>query len=217
MNIRVCIVEDDRPLRAIFVDWLKQSRGIQFVKEYPNAEEAIQDMPSCSPDVVLMDIHLPGVDGIECVRRLKVKLPATLFIMFTVYEDDNRIFDALAAGACGYLLKQTSKTVLIRAIRDAVDGGSPMSSSIARRVVHSFQCQNRIKRERKPAKRSPPAKRKFFVCWQAVTYTKKLPMSWAWPSPPSTALSDESMISSRFIPAHKPSRNTSALFSRLCS
>jgi len=149
MNIRVCIVEDDRPLRAIFVDWLKQSRGIQFVKEYPNAEEAIQDMPANSPDVVLMDIHLPGVDGIECVRRLKVKLPDTLFIMFTVYEDDNRIFDALAAGACGYLLKQTSKTALLRAIRDAVDGGSPMSSSIARRVVHSFQCQKPNQAEKK--------------------------------------------------------------------
>lgn len=141
MKIRVSIIEDDAPLRAIFVEWLRQAEGIVFVHEYPDAESALERIVDDRSDVILSDINLPGLNGIECVRRLKPRLPQTQFVMLTVYEDTDKIFDALAAGASGYLLKQTTREELLAAVRDVMAGGSPMTSNIARKVVQSFQRQ----------------------------------------------------------------------------
>ena len=141
MKIRVSLIEDDTPLRAIFVEWLRQAEGIEFVREYPDAESALERIADDRPDVILSDINLPGLNGIECVRRLKPRLPQTQFVMLTVYEDTDKIFDALASGASGYLLKQTTREELLAAVRDVMAGGSPMTSNIARKVVQSFQRQ----------------------------------------------------------------------------
>jgi DNA-binding NarL/FixJ family response regulator len=136
---RVAIVEDDNHLRKLFVEWVKSAPHLQLVAEYANAEDAMTKLPGIAVDIVLMDINLPGQDGIECVRMLKSARPETLFLMVTVYDDAQRIFQALAAGATGYLLKRATRTELLDAIEELRSGGSPMSSSIARKVVQSFQ------------------------------------------------------------------------------
>lgn len=138
-RIRVGLVEDDAALRLIFADWLQQADDIEFVKAFPDAESLVAEVGEFQCDVMLMDINLPGMSGIECVERLKLENPAMQFIMVTVYEDTDRIFDALACGASGYLLKQTTRANLLAAIRDVVAGGSPMTSNIARKVVQSFR------------------------------------------------------------------------------
>ncbi len=107
MSTTVSIIEDDVPAREILADWIRRAEGFQCVSEYENAEDAMEALPREKPAVVLVDINLPGMNGIECIRRLKPVLPLTQFVMLTVYEDDNHIFRALAAGASGYLLKQT--------------------------------------------------------------------------------------------------------------
>lgn len=139
MTIAVSIVEDDVPLRSIYAKWLKQSEGFRLLSQYGDGLQASVALPLEKPDVVLMDINLPGLNGVECVRQLKAKLPATQFIMITVYEDPERIFNALTAGATGYLLKDTAREELLAALRDVQRGGSPMSSGIARKVVQCFQ------------------------------------------------------------------------------
>jgi len=139
MNTRVAIVEDNEPLRLIVSGWLEQAEGMTLVGAYEDAERAMSELPAQQPDVVLVDINLPGANGIECVRYLKKHLPAVQFIMVTVYEDAQRIFEALAAGATGYLLKRASRTQLLNAIAEVRRGGSPMSAQIARKVVQSFQ------------------------------------------------------------------------------
>jgi DNA-binding NarL/FixJ family response regulator len=138
-NISVAIVEDDVPAREIIAGWIRDADGFRLAGEYDDAETAVADLPQKKPDVVLFDINLPGMNGIECVRRLKPKLPETQFLMVTVYEDANHIFDALAVGASGYLLKQTRRDELLAALKDVHAGGSPMSSQIARKVVQSFR------------------------------------------------------------------------------
>jgi DNA-binding NarL/FixJ family response regulator len=139
MSIDVAIVEDDVPAREIIAGWIRDADGFKLVGEYTDAETAIADLPQQKPSVVLFDINLPGMNGIECVRKLKPHLPETQFLMVTVYEDANHIFDALAVGASGYLLKQTRRNELLAALRDVHAGGSPMSSQIARKVVQSFR------------------------------------------------------------------------------
>lgn len=139
MNILVSIVEDDAPARAILADWVHRAPGFRCAGRYGSAEAALAALPQEKPAVVLMDINLPGISGIECVRRLKPLLPATQFVMLTVYEDADHIFNALAAGASGYLLKRVSRGELLAALRNVFSGGSPMSSNIARKVVQSFQ------------------------------------------------------------------------------
>ena len=139
MPVRISIIEDDAPLRRIFTAWLRRAPDLQLVGEYPNAETALTSLPADKPDVVLADIHLPGINGIECVRRLKAQLQKTQFMMLTVYEDAEKIFSALEAGATGYLLKRTTEPELLAAIADLRQGGSPMTSAIARKVVQSFQ------------------------------------------------------------------------------
>jgi DNA-binding NarL/FixJ family response regulator len=139
VTIRVSIIEDDVQTRGIFADWLRRAPGFDCLSEHGTAESALQDLPTKKPDVVLTDINLPGLSGLEAVRRLKVLLPATQFVMLTVYEDTDHIYNALTAGASGYLLKQTPRTKLLEALRDVHAGGSPMTSNIARKVVQAFQ------------------------------------------------------------------------------
>jgi len=139
MKISVSIVEDDPPVRASLARLIDSSPGCRCVSRHGSAEKALQEIPGIKPDVVLMDINLPGINGVECVRRLKPLLPATQIIMLTVYQNTENIFDALTAGATGYLLKQTLPDELLAAIQEVHAGGSPMSSHIARKIVLSFQ------------------------------------------------------------------------------
>jgi len=139
MPITVSIVEDNEQLRNTLARVIGRVEGFQFLSAYGNAEDALAGLPQDKPNVVLMDINLPGLNGVECVRRLKPLAPKTQIIMLTVYEDTENIFNALAAGATGYLLKRTPRAELIEAIRDVRQGGSPMTAHIARKVVQSFQ------------------------------------------------------------------------------
>ncbi len=139
VSITVSIVEDDAPARGILNDWIGREDGFKCVGVHENGEHALATLLTEKPSVVLMDINLPGVSGIECVRRLKPQLPDTQFVMLTVYEDPDHIFKALSSGASGYLLKRTPRAELLAALRDVYAGGSPMSSNIARKIVQSFQ------------------------------------------------------------------------------
>jgi DNA-binding NarL/FixJ family response regulator len=139
VNITVSIVEDDAPLRGILSDWMRGAEGFKCVGVHENAEVALAALPQENPSVVLMDINMPGMNGIECVRRLKPQMMDTQFMMLTVYEDPDHIFKALTAGASGFLLKRSLRTELLAAIKDVHAGGSPMSSNIARKIVQSFQ------------------------------------------------------------------------------
>ncbi|HRG81850.1 MAG TPA: response regulator transcription factor [Chitinophagaceae bacterium] len=142
--IQVAIVEDIREIKEGLELLIDSSEGFRCIKTYSNAEEAMADLPQINPDVVLMDINLPGINGIEAVRSLKPKIPATQFIMSTVYEDDENIFESLKAGASGYLLKKTAPSKILESITEVYNGGSPMSSQIARKVIGSFQQKNSI-------------------------------------------------------------------------
>lgn len=140
--IRVAIVEDNPGMLRSLQRLLSESSGIICVGAHPSAESALKMLPAEKPEVVLMDINLPCIDGIECVRQLKAALPAAVFVMHTVYENTERIFQAIQAGASGYLLKRTEPTALIQAIREARSGGAPMTSLIARKVLDAFRTQN---------------------------------------------------------------------------
>ena len=118
---------------------ISKAEGFRCISNYPNAEVALEALPKDRPDVVLMDINLPGMNGVECVRRLKQAAPKTLVVMLTAYEDTENIFNALAAGASGYLLKRAPRSELLDAIKEVCRGGSPMTTHIARKVVQSFQ------------------------------------------------------------------------------
>jgi DNA-binding NarL/FixJ family response regulator len=137
--ITVSIVEDDGGVRKGLGRVVDRAEGLRCLSQHGTAEEALEELPSLRPHVVLMDVKLPGASGIECVRRLKPLLPETQVVMLTVYQDDEMIFNALAAGATGYLLKRARPSQLIEAIRDVHRGGSPMSSQIARKVVQVFR------------------------------------------------------------------------------
>lgn len=138
MIISVAIVEDHALTRELWATVLSGAAGFRCVGKFENTEEAIGELPALAPDVVLLDINLPGLSGIECARQMKLRMPTTQFVMVTAYEDANHIFDALAAGATGYLMKSTGPEELLEAIREVRAGGSPMSTSIARKVVQSF-------------------------------------------------------------------------------
>ena len=143
MSITVSIVEDDTPAREILAEWIRVAPGFKCVGQHGTVEHALECLPAEKPSVVLMDINLPGLSGIEGVRRLKPMLPDTQFLMLTVYEDADHIFEALTAGATGYLLKQTPRRELLESIREVHDGGSPMTGNIARRVVQAFHREER--------------------------------------------------------------------------
>ena len=138
-TIRIAVVEDDKTVREGLQILLNGSPGFSCVATYGNGEDAEADLPAVLPDVVLMDINLPGISGIECILALKEQKVPIQFIMLTVFEDSDDIFHSLSAGASGYLLKQTPPVKLLEAIQDVYRGGSPMSGEIARKVVQSFQ------------------------------------------------------------------------------
>src|SRR5437879_4688913 len=130
----VSIVEDNDQLRGTLARLISREEGFNCISNYPNAEAALEGLVKDRPNVVLMDINLPGMNGVECVRKLKQAMPETLVVMLTAYEDTENIFNALAAGAAGYLLKRAPRTELLEAIREVCRGGSPMTRSEERRV-----------------------------------------------------------------------------------
>lgn len=136
--IRVALVEDDEGIRSSLVSLIRRAPALKVAGEYPDAETALRDIPHQVPDVVLMDINLPGLNGVECVRQLKLSLPGLQVLMLTVYEDSDSLFNSLRAGASGYLLKRTASAKLLEAIRDVHAGGSPMTPQLARRLVQFF-------------------------------------------------------------------------------
>jgi len=139
MNKKVAVVEDNPALRAQLVQILNGAPDIRCVGAFASAEEALKQIPSRNPDIVLMDIKLPGMSGIDCVAELIAVRPDLQIIMLTVYEDSESLFKALKAGAHGYLVKSSPPRQLLEAVRDVYGGGSPMSSHIARKVVRHFQ------------------------------------------------------------------------------
>jgi DNA-binding NarL/FixJ family response regulator len=136
---RIAIVEDNKVIRESLMEFVQADPECQCVYAGGTAEEALKEVPKHQPDIVLMDIQLPDISGIECTARLKQLLPSVQIIMVTVYEDTERIFKALRAGACGYLLKRCTPEELVSAIREVRQGGAPMSRDIARKVILSFQ------------------------------------------------------------------------------
>jgi DNA-binding NarL/FixJ family response regulator len=138
MTVRVGIVEDDDRLRQQFAELVQTAGDMTCVSQNPSAEVALTALPAVAPDVVLMDLNLPGMNGIECTRRLKDLSPRTQVVMLTSFESNDAIFESLAAGATGYVLKRAPGQEIIAAVRDVHAGGSPMSSAIARKVVTFF-------------------------------------------------------------------------------
>ncbi len=137
--IKVAIVEDTADIRIALQLIISTAEDMQCESAFSSAEDAIAALPGNCADVVLMDIHLPGMNGVECVKKLSITCPQTQFLMCTVYEDDEHIFDALKAGATGYIVKKTPADKLLAAIRELHAGGSPMSAGIARRVLAAFK------------------------------------------------------------------------------
>jgi DNA-binding NarL/FixJ family response regulator len=142
-QITVCVVDDNKELRNALEEIISMSEGYKCTGTIGTAEDAINQLPILRPDVVLMDINLGTVEnGIDVVRILKPRIPDTNFMMCTVYEENEKIFEALSAGASGYILKKTDPARMLEAIRELYEGGAPMSSQIARKVVAAFQQQN---------------------------------------------------------------------------
>lgn len=138
-TIKIAIVEDLREIREGLARLINATDGFRCTGVYASMEEALEKVPNNLPDLVLSDIGLPGMDGISGIKILKERYPELLILMLTVYDDNERIFDALCAGACGYLLKKTPWEKVVDALKEAVDGGSPMSPEVARRVINLFR------------------------------------------------------------------------------
>ena len=139
MSISLAIVEDLDEVREGLKNFISLSSDFKVLDTFKTAEEALFEIPKLKPDIVIMDINLPGMNGIECIRQVKQKSPSTQFMMFTVYENDEKVFEALKAGASGYLLKNTSLAQLSESLKELHDGGSPMSANIARKLVSVFR------------------------------------------------------------------------------
>ena len=139
MSISIAIVEDLDVVRNGLKDFISLSTDFLVVGSYKSGEEALQKLPETKPDIVIMDINLPGMNGIECIRQVKDKSPGTQFMMFTVYENDDKVFEALKAGASGYLLKNTGLLHIAESVKELHEGGSPMSANIARKMVNLFR------------------------------------------------------------------------------
>ena len=137
-QIKVAIVDDDEGIRGSLAALIRRNPAFKLAGDYPDAQTALKEIPRHPPDVVLMDINMPGMRGVECVQQLKAALPQVQFLMLTVYEDSDSLFSSLKAGASGYLLKRTASARLIEAIKDVHEGGSPMTPQLARRVVQFF-------------------------------------------------------------------------------
>ncbi|MFT3703405.1 MAG: response regulator transcription factor [Agriterribacter sp.] len=143
MSITLAIVEDLDEVRNALKNFLSLSSEFAVLDTFSTAEEALYDIPKLKPDIVIMDINLPGMSGIDCIKAVKRSSPSTQFMMFTVYETDEKVFEALKAGASGYLLKNTGLPQMIDALKELYNGGSPMSSSIARKLVTVFRTQEK--------------------------------------------------------------------------
>jgi DNA-binding NarL/FixJ family response regulator len=139
MSISLVIVEDLTEVREGLHQFLSLNADFKVLDTFKTAEEALYDIPKLKPDIVIMDINLPGMNGIECIRQVKDKSPGTQYMMFTVYENDEKVFEALKSGASGYLLKNTGLVQLIEALKELHNGGSPMSANIARKLVTVFR------------------------------------------------------------------------------
>ena len=137
--IKIAVVEDNPALRASLVSLFDKTEGMRCVASLNNLLNVVSEVGSALPDIILMDIGLPNISGIEGVRTVKTHFPAIQILMFTVFDDDEKIFDAIRAGASGYLLKKTPPDEIVQAVRELSLGGAPMTSSIARRVIQSFQ------------------------------------------------------------------------------
>ena len=137
--IAVSVVEDDAEIRGMLCRVIERSPSLRLIGEFSNGEDAVEAMRDCAPDVVVMDIQLPGMSGIECTRAVREANPETHVLVFTVFGDSQHVFEALKAGASGYLLKRTSREEIVEAIELVRDGGAPMSGGIARLVVESFR------------------------------------------------------------------------------
>ncbi len=138
MSIRVCIVEDDREIRQLISELIVDSGHFEFVGGFDTAEDIIRAFNALQPDVVIIDIQLPGRSGIDCIRELKLKHPQTQFLVLTIFEDNDRVFDALLAGATGYLLKNSDMNNIVESILSIHKGESPMSGVIARKLVNNL-------------------------------------------------------------------------------
>ncbi len=145
--ITVCIVEDRKDIRESLKILVNDAAECACIGAFVNGEDALKEIPELQPDVVLMDIDLPGINGIECIKQLKPLCPRVQFMICTVYDEDEKIFDALAAGANSYILKRSNSDTLINSIKDLHNGGSPMSSDIARKIVKQFQSNISIEKE----------------------------------------------------------------------
>ena len=202
MSISLSIVEDLDEVREGLKQFISLNPEFKVLDTFKTAEEALYDIPRLQPDIVIMDINLPGMNGIECIKQIKTKVPRTQFMMFTVYENDEKVFEALKAGASGYLLKNTGLMQLIEALQELHNGGSPMSANIARKLVTVF-------REKKIAKfllrHSVKEKQKFFNYYQKVYCIKKLLTNFLFPSAQCDSISIRSMRSFTFKIALKPS------------
>ena len=139
MSISIAIVEDLDVVRNGLKDFISLSTDFIVIGSFKNGEEALEHLPEIKPDIVIMDINLPGMNGIECIRQVKDKSPCTQFMMFTVYENDDKVFEALKAGASGYLLKNTGLLHIAESVKELHEGGSPMSANIARKMVNLFR------------------------------------------------------------------------------
>jgi DNA-binding NarL/FixJ family response regulator len=139
MSISIAIVEDLDVVRNSLKDFISLNTDFIVVGSYKTGEEAFLNLPQVTPDIVIMDINLPGMNGIECIRQVKDKSPGTQFMMFTVYENDEKVFEALKAGASGYLLKNTGLLQIVESVEELYQGGSPMSANIARKLVNLFR------------------------------------------------------------------------------
>jgi DNA-binding NarL/FixJ family response regulator len=143
MSITIAIVEDLDEVRDGLKNFISLSHDFKVLETFKTAEEAVDGLPLLQPDIVIMDINLPGMNGIECIRQVKDKSPGTQFMMFTVYENDEKVFEALKAGASGYLLKNTGLVQLIESLKELHNGGSPMSANIARKLVTLFRSEQK--------------------------------------------------------------------------
>jgi DNA-binding NarL/FixJ family response regulator len=144
MPIKVSIVEDLAEIREGLSELVKSDKELLMLENFDNAESAVAKLPAMQADIVIMDINLPGMSGIDCIKQLKEKCPGTQFMMFTVYENDEKVLQALQAGASGYLLKRTKPQRILESIKELKEGGSPMSSNIARKLLNVFLDEKKI-------------------------------------------------------------------------
>jgi len=139
VGITICIVEDLKEVRDGITSLLTFDERFEVLATFPDAEKAVEDLPAWQPDIVIMDINLPGMNGIECIKKVKPQCPQSQFIMFTIYEDDEKVFEALNAGASGYLLKKAPLGKISESLVELYAGGSPMSTQIARKVINRLR------------------------------------------------------------------------------